>query len=71
MLTTYTLALLVVLLAVWVFKRTDEDVYMVLAASIAIICFIIGFAHAHWIAQGTIALSLFLVDRYLRPRTSP
>ncbi|MFZ9737204.1 MAG: hypothetical protein ACO3EZ_04255 [Prochlorotrichaceae cyanobacterium] len=70
MIPTYILALLLVLAAVWVFRQTSEDVYMVLAAGITIVCFVIGYAHAHWVAQVSIALSLFVLDRFLRLRAT-
>ena len=67
---TYILALLFVLVATWIFYQTSEDVYMVLAAGITIVCFVIGYAHAHWVAQVSIALSLFVLDRFLRLRAT-
>ena len=71
MISTYIFALLFALAAIWVFQRTSEDVYMVLAVVITLICSVVGFAHAHWIVQVTIALSLFLLDQFLRLRTNP
>lgn len=52
--------------ALWVFRRTDEDVYVVLATLIALTCFIIGFAHAPWAVQAVIALALLGLDRAYR-----
>jgi hypothetical protein len=71
MISAYVLALLLVLGAIRIFQQTDEDVYMVLAATITIVCFVISLAHAHWITQLTIVLSLCLFDRFLRLRTNP
>lgn len=67
MIPTYILALLFVLMATWIFYQTSEDVYMVLAAGITIVCFVIGYAHAHWVAQVSIALSLFVLFGYGLP----
>ena len=71
MISAYLLALLLVFGAVWIFQQTDEDVYMVLAATIAIVCFVISLTYAHWITQLTIVLSLCLFDRFLRLHTNP
>jgi accessory gene regulator protein AgrB len=66
MIPTYLLAMVLAIVAFWVFRQTAEDVYIVLAAAIAFICFIVGFAHAHWAAQILIALGLLWLDRRYR-----
>lgn len=62
----FLLALALASAALWVFRQTSEDVYIVLAVSIVLICFIIGFAHAHWIAQTLIALGLLGFTQFYR-----
>ncbi|MGA1474108.1 MAG: hypothetical protein ACO4AI_02855 [Prochlorothrix sp.] len=71
MIPTYFLAMVffamtLALGALWVFRQTDEDVYVVLAASIAVICFIVGFAHAPWAVQVGIGVGLLCLDRAYR-----
>ncbi len=52
--------------ALWVFRQTAEDVYVVLAGGLAVICFIVGFAHAPWAVQVVIGLGLLGLDRAYR-----
>jgi hypothetical protein len=65
--TALFLAALLIPGALWVFHQTAEDVYMVLAVAIALICFIIVFAHSHWLAQSLIGLVLLVsINRLIR-----
>lgn len=66
MLPTYAIALLVTIAAVWWFRQTSEDIYTVLAAAVAAIGFIIGFATAPLLLKISILLLLLLLEkRYL------
>jgi hypothetical protein len=68
MIPAYVLAMVLVAGALWIFRHTAEDVYLVLAVMIAAICFVVGFAHASWVAQVLVALVLVAIDRSYRGR---
>jgi hypothetical protein len=60
----YLIALAMSLGALWVFVKTSQDVYIVLAAAVGIICFIWGFALAPWHLQLLLVVILLALERF-------
>ncbi|MBW4496201.1 MAG: hypothetical protein KME26_24630 [Oscillatoria princeps RMCB-10] len=59
----YLIALAMSLGAIWVFFKTSQEVYTVLAAAVGIICFIWGFALAPWHLQLLLVVILLVLER--------
>ncbi|MEB3883549.1 hypothetical protein [Lyngbya sp. CCY1209] len=54
----YLILLTFALGSIWVYLQTSEDIPFVLAGLTGIVCFIWGFAFAHWSLQILIVLGL-------------
>lgn len=71
MVPVYIVALAIAGSAVLWFRQTSEDIYSVLAAGIALLSLVLGFAFAPWQVQVGIVAALWILERVFIERKRP